>query len=173
MSDYSMTDIERSFVNALAERLDNAEAVLESVADFGDKLDGIAELTKSFDFGSEMAQVKDVLGRVVEFLGLDLGQGEVGAVTAEGGVEKGDQVVSLGEAGDARKKDGMNFAAELMPVPVAKSIASAGGLVGILAKMADQINTLQSQSVGKTSAEVTGEPLAKQANGRRPFEGRF
>lgn len=168
MSETSMTPLELQFVNALAERLDAHDSAFESYGDLGGKIDDLTELTKSFDFGSELAQLKSVIGQVCQVIGLQPAAEAAPAIAAEGGMEKGSQVVTLGDAEDSRKKDGLNFAAELMP------IAKQGGLVGILTKFAERMDALETQGTGRTAAEATGEPIAKSAPAERPlFQGRF
>lgn len=178
----SMTNEQIEFVNDLAERLEAAEAANEQFTDLGDKLDSVSDLAKNFDFGSEISEIKQVLGQVVGFLGMDL-DGAAEAVTVDGGVEKGDKVAQVGDAAEARRKDGMNFAAELMPVPGnagAKEVASGSGyphgttVMKAFEVIAKRLDEMEARSLGRTSVQPTGEPIAKRAGGATPlFKGRF
>ena len=170
----AMTNEQISFINNLAERLESTESAMEQYGELGDKLDSVGELAKNFDFGSEIAEIKQVLSQVVGFLGLDAGE-HPEAVTAEAGMEKGDKVVTRGEESDARKKEGMNFAADLMPIPMSKR---ADGdeqptLLGTMVALNKRLEALEGQTGGRTSGEVTGEPIQKRATERGLFEGRF
>jgi len=165
----AMTPDQIAFVNDLAERLESSESALEQYGSLGEQLDSVGELAKNFDFGSEIAEIKQVLGQVVGFLGLDPGE-QAGAVSPEAGFEKGSNVVTLGEHSDARKKEGMNFAADLMPI--AKS-ADAPTLVGTLVAISKRLEALEGQSGGRTSGEITGEPVQKRATDKHLFAGKF
>lgn len=192
----SLTDDQINFINGLAERLETAESALEAQGDLAGKLDGLDDLAKNFDFGAELAQLKEVVGQLVGFLGIDVGGGQeagIGgaapALAAEGGMEKGNTVIELREHSDARKKEGMNFAADLMPVPSGssgtapgetwntKSLSKAAGsevtLMGVLTDLSKRMAALEGTAGGRTSAEVTGEPVAKRADERPLFAGRF
>lgn len=191
----SMTNEQIAFVNDLAERLESAESANEQYGELGDKLDSVNELAKNFDFGSEIAEIKQVLGQVVGFLGMDLGGEEVGAVTAEGGMEKGDSVVARGEETDARRKDGKNFAADHMPIPGnsgATEVASGGEtapgkkmdpkslsksgtptLMDVVVTLSKRVDELAGQGSGRTAVQPTGEPVAKRGGERGLFVGKF
>jgi hypothetical protein len=193
----SLSPDQINFINDLAERVETAESALDSHGDLAEKLDGIDALAKNFDFGSELAQLKQAMTQVFGFLGIaPEGMEEQGGMpgaapqfAAEGGMEKGDAVVELHEHSDARKKEGMNFAAQLMPVPGGsnsapgtvlnpKSLSKSAGdqpvtLVGVLGDIVKRLGDLEGTTGGRTSAEVTGEPVAKRAGERALFQGRF
>ena len=192
----SLTNEQIEFFNDLAERVEGIESAQERQADFGDKLDSVSELAKNFDFGSEIAQLKQVIGQVVGFLGLDLGgeeaaPGAAPQLAAEGGMEKGDTVIALGEHSDSRKKEGHNFAAQLLNIPSGGSNTypgktlkpsalskSADGepqvtLMGVMEHIVKRLDSLEGTTGGRTSAEVTGEPVAKSATDRPLFAGKF
>lgn len=174
----SLTNEQIAFFNDLAERVETVESYQEASGDLSEKLDSVGELAKNFDFGSEIAQLKDVLGQVIGFLGIDLGgeQGQAPQLAAEGGMEKGDSVVTLGEHSDARKKEGTNFAAQLMPIPTLKKNADGSEPVTVLSVLGDiskRLGSMEGTTGGRTSAEVTGEPIAKSAPARPLFAGKF
>lgn len=172
----AMTNEQISFINDLAERLEGVESANEALGGLSEKLDGIGDLAKNFDFGGEIAEIKQVLSQVVGFLGLDMGEQGAAAVTAEGGMEKGDAVVTLGEHSDARKKEGKNFAADLMPIPTLSKRADGAEqvtLLGTLVGISKRLEALEGQAGGRTSGEVTGEPVQKRAEAAPLFAGKF
>lgn len=192
----SLTTEQIAYINDMSDRLESAESALDAQGNLAEKLDGIDALAKNFDFGSELAQLKQAMTQVFGFLGIAPEGGEEqggmpGAApqfAAEGGVEKGDTVIELHEHSDARKKEGLNFAAALMPVPggsnsapgtvlntksLSKSASGEVTLMGVLGGLAKRLDALEGTTGGRTSAEVTGEPVAKRAGERALFAGKF